>query len=247
MNKQQTRLGWRDKNSLFMEIVRFAVIGVYGTLLDYVSEMVLTSLLYSWVQNNADNAIAAFFIQFLLSILGMLIAMPATWALTGVWGFQNVKEEDAKTAKTWKGNLKFLFWSVLGLLGGAILQFIGYMTCLRWSGWNINILVMLGVLMLIGVVVNAAILMVDRSNSLRAQGVAPREALVRGSGESFRAVLMVILASALGMLPIALASNIGSEMRAGIGAASTSGVAVAGILTIFVLPLINALFMKKGK
>ena len=67
---------------------------------------------------------------------------------------------------------------------------------------------MLGVLMLIGVVVNAAILMVDRSNSLRAQGVAPREALVRGSGESFRAVLMVILASALGMLPIALASNI---------------------------------------
>ena len=66
--------------------------------------------------------------------------MPATWALTGVWGFQNVKEEDAKTAKTWKGNLKFLFWSVLGLLGGAILQFIGYMTCLRWSGWNINIL-----------------------------------------------------------------------------------------------------------
>ena len=78
MNKQQTRLGWRDKNSLFMEIVRFAVIGVYGTLLDYVSEMVLTSLLYSWVQNNADNAIAAFFIQFLLSVLGMLIAMPAT-------------------------------------------------------------------------------------------------------------------------------------------------------------------------
>ena len=140
MNKQQTRLGWRDKNSLFMEIVRFAVIGVYGTLLDYVSEMVLTSLLYSWVQNNADNAIAAFFIQFLLSIVGMLIAMPATWALTGVWGFQNVKEEDTKTAKTWKGNLKFLFWSVLGLLGGAILQFIGYMTCLRWSGWNINIL-----------------------------------------------------------------------------------------------------------
>lgn len=124
---------------------------------------------------------------------------------------------------------------------------IGVVWGLVLSGWNINILVMLGVLMLIGVVVNAAILMVDRSNSLRAQGVAPREALVRGSGESFRAVLMVILASALGMLPIALASNIGSEMRAGIGAASTSGVAVAGILTIFVLPLINALFMKKGK
>lgn len=123
-----------------MEIVRFVVIGVYGTFIDYVSEMVLTSFLYDWVNNNASNYVAAFFIQFLLAILGMLIAMPATWSLTGIWGFTNVKEEDKKTANSWKGNLKFLFWSVLGLLGGAVIQFIGYMFCLKWSGWNINIL-----------------------------------------------------------------------------------------------------------
>ena len=69
--------------------------------------------------------------------------------------------------------------------------------------------------------------------------------MARGAGESFRGVLMVILASTLGMLPIALASDIGSEMRAGIGAASTGGIAVAGILTMCVLPLIYCLFAKK--
>lgn len=123
---------------------------------------------------------------------------------------------------------------------------IGIIWGLLLSGWNINILVMLGALMLIGVVVNAAILIVDRFSSLKKEGMASREAMILGAGVSFRAVLMVILASTLGMLPIALSTDIGSEMRAGIGAASTGGVAVAGILTIFVLPLIHCLFAKGG-
>ncbi len=127
-------------------------------------------------------------------------------------------------------------FGLMGIIWGLVL-----------TGWNINILVMLGALMLIGVVVNAAILIVDRFSTLKKQGVPSREAMVQGAGESFRAVLMVILASTLGMLPIALSTDIGSEMRAGIGSASTGGVAVAGILTIFILPLIHCLFARAAK
>lgn len=129
-----------DQNSILMEIIRFGVIGVYGTLVDYLAEIVLTSFLSDWVSANASNYVAAFFIQFVLSFIGMIIAMPATWALTGIWGFKNVKEEDAKESKTLKGSLKFFFWSVLGLVGGAVISFLGYMICLQWSGWGINIL-----------------------------------------------------------------------------------------------------------
>jgi HAE1 family hydrophobic/amphiphilic exporter-1 len=58
---------------------------------------------------------------------------------------------------------------------------------------------------------------------------------------------MVILASGLGMLPMAVSRGIGSENRAGIGTASVAGVLVAGALTMLVLPLIYTLFTGKPK
>ena len=56
-----------------------------------------------------------------------------------------------------------------------------------------------------------------------------------------------ILASGLGMLPMAIGTGIGSENRAGIGIASVAGVLVAGLLTLTVLPLIYTLFTGKPK
>ena len=111
----------------------------------------------------------------------------------------------------------------------------------------ITMLVLLGVLMLIGVVVNAAILIVDKMAQHIREGVCRREAMLTAMVETFRPVLMVILASGLGMLPMAIGSGIGSENRAGIGLASVVGVLVAGVLTLTVLPLIYTLFTGKPK
>jgi HAE1 family hydrophobic/amphiphilic exporter-1 len=69
--------------------------------------------------------------------------------------------------------------------------------------------------------------------------------MVLALGDTFRAVLMLVMASSLGMLPMALGRGLGSEMRAGIGTASFGGVLVSGILTMLVLPLIYTLFTKK--
>ena len=82
------------------------------------------------------------------------------------------------------------------------------------------ILVLLGVLMLIGVVVNAAILIVDKMAQHIQAGVSRREAMLTAMAEEFRPVLMVVLASGLGMLPMAIGRGIGSENRAGIGTAA---------------------------
>ncbi len=127
----------RDK-SLFMELVRFVVIGVYGTLIDFAIEGWFTSLAASWTKD--ANHIVAFFIMFAISVVGFLVATPATWSLTSIWGFRNVEKEHAEKAKSLKGSLVFTFWAFIALLGGAIIQFLGYMVCRDWSGWGINIL-----------------------------------------------------------------------------------------------------------
>jgi HAE1 family hydrophobic/amphiphilic exporter-1 len=122
---------------------------------------------------------------------------------------------------------------------------IGVVWALVFAGSAITILVLLGMLMLIGVVVNAAILIVDRMAYHLQEGMPRREAMLAAIVDEFRPVLMVVLASGLGMLPIAVSAGIGSEIRSGIGIASVGGILVAGILTITVLPLIYTLFTKK--
>ena len=124
---------------------------------------------------------------------------------------------------------------------------IGVVASLVFSGSAITILVLLGILMLIGVVVNGAILIVDKMAQHLREGVCRREAMLTAMVEQFRPVLMVVLASGLGMLPIAISAGIGSENRAGIGIASVGGILVAGILTMTILPLIYTLFTGKPK
>ncbi|NLE67584.1 MAG: efflux RND transporter permease subunit [Lentisphaerae bacterium] len=119
---------------------------------------------------------------------------------------------------------------------------IGVIWALVIGQFAMTILVLLGILMMIGIVVNPAILIVDKMAQHIREGTSRREAMLTAMAEQFRPVLMVILASGLGMLPMAIGAGIGSENRAGIGTASVAGVLVAGALTMLVLPLIYTLF-----
>ena len=91
---------------------------------------------------------------------------------------------------------------------------------------------------MVGIVVNNAILVVDRMRLLRNEGVDPVEAMYQALDDSFRAVVMVTLAAVLGMLPLAVASGLGSELNNGIGIASAGGIAMSSLLALFVVPLI---------
>jgi len=119
---------------------------------------------------------------------------------------------------------------------------IGVMWALDMTGSSATIFVQLGVVMLIGVVVNPAILIADKLGQNLKAGMAPHRALRNAMSEEFRAVVMVILASGIGMIPLAIGTGIGSENRAGIGVASVGGIFMAGILTLTLLPVLYALF-----
>ncbi len=127
----------RDTN-IWLELIRFVIIGGYATLLDMAVEGWVTSMLSS--KTASAGHVAAFFWMFLISVAGFVLATPANWSLSSVWGFRNVDAESEKTAKSYKGLLKFIFWSFLALVLGAFIQFIGYMICVEWSGWSIDIL-----------------------------------------------------------------------------------------------------------
>lgn len=121
---------------------------------------------------------------------------------------------------------------------------VGVIWALQLNRMNISIFVLLGIVMLIGVVVNAAVLIIDKMDQLQRAGQRLHEAMYNAVADTFRAVLMVVVASGLGMIPIALSTGIGAVNRVGIGAASVGGILVAGIFTLTTMPLCYTFFTR---
>lgn len=113
---------------------------------------------------------------------------------------------------------------------------VGALLALALSMETLNIFSIIGVIMLLGLVSKNAILIVDFTNHLKAEGKNVKEALVEAGKERLRPILMTTLAMILGMLPIALASGSGSEIKNGMAWVIIGGLTSSMILTLFVVP-----------
>ncbi|NIA14699.1 MAG: MMPL family transporter [Nitrospiraceae bacterium] len=131
------------------------------------------------------------------------------------------------------------------ILATIPLGLIGVLWALYLTGNSISMFVMLGSVMLIGIVVNNAILIMDQVNRYVAKGMTKHEAMARAAGEKLRPILMITMAAVLGMMPLAVGRGLGSEMRNGIGVASVGGIAVSALLTLIVLPVLYELFTRE--
>ncbi len=126
------------------------------------------------------------------------------------------------------------------------LSMIGVILAMYLTGLDVSIFEMLGFVMLIGIVVNVAVLILSHAESAREQGKTSHEAMVQAAGGEFRPVVMITVAAVLGMLPLALATGMGSELTVGIGVASVGGIISSGFLTLLVLPALYLLFTRKN-
>ena len=135
-------------------------------------------------------------------------------------------------------------WLILVTLPLAI---IGVMWALALTGESMSMFVLMGMVMMIGIVVNIAILIMDQFNVHVKEGVPIHKAMISAACERFKPVVMVTLAAVLGMLPLAIGRGIGSEMRNGVGIASVGGLLVSGILTVILIPILYDLFTRKRK
>ena len=126
------------------------------------------------------------------------------------------------------------------------LALIGVIYSLYLGGYSMGIFTMMCIVMLIGIVVNNAILIMDQFNVHVAAGASRHGAMVDAACERFRPITMITLAAVLGMLPLAFGRGIGAEMRNDVGLASAGGILVSGILTLLVIPILYDLFTRKG-
>ncbi len=134
-------------------------------------------------------------------------------------------------------------WLILVTLPLAL---IGVFWALTLSGKNLAMFVLMGIVMMIGIVVNNAILIMDQLNVHIQEGIPRHKAMVSAATERFRPIVMITLAAVLGMMPLAFGKGIGSEMRNDVGIATVGGILVSGILTLIVIPILYDLFTRKS-
>ena len=126
------------------------------------------------------------------------------------------------------------------------LALIGMIWALAVTGSSLGVFETMGAVMMIGIVVNNAILIVDQFNVHVAEGIPRHKAMITAACERFRPIVMITIAAVLGMLPLALGAGIGAEMRNGVGIASVGGILVSGVLTLLLVPILYDLFTRKS-
>jgi multidrug efflux pump subunit AcrB len=112
----------------------------------------------------------------------------------------------------------------------------GVLIFLLLTGTTLNVMSLMGVVMMTGIVVSDSILIVEFVGTLRHNGMALKEALTEACKVRLRPILMTTLATILGLIPMALALEPGSEQYAPLARAILGGLSVSGIVTVFLVP-----------
>jgi multidrug efflux pump subunit AcrB len=117
----------------------------------------------------------------------------------------------------------------------------GVILILVLTGSTLNIMSLMGVIMMAGIVVSNSILIVEFTNVLHAQGMSLLDATVEACKVRLRPILMTSLATLLGMIPMALGLEAGSEQYAPLARAIIGGLAVSVVVTMFLVPAVYLL------
>ncbi|WP_031565655.1 efflux RND transporter permease subunit [Rheinheimera texasensis] len=110
---------------------------------------------------------------------------------------------------------------------------------------RISVIVFIGLIMLAGIVVNNAIVLIDRINQLREEGWALSDAVIESGGTRLRPVLMTTLTTVLGLLPMVFGGD-GAELRAPMAITVIFGLSLSTLLTLFFIPVIYHLTARKA-
>ena len=125
--------------------------------------------------------------------------------------------------------------------------FSGVIAFLVLTGTTLNLMSFIGTILLVGIVVNNAIVLIDYINILRARGYKITEAVKTAGARRLRPVLMTAFTTIFGMLPLALAPGEGSEMWRPIGVTVIGGLLVSTLVTLILVPTIYSMFERREK
>ena len=125
------------------------------------------------------------------------------------------------------------------------LAFTGGMLALLICGQDVSVVSMMGFVMLMGVVVNNAIVLVDCINRFRLEGMDMESAVIEAGAVRMRPVLMTAITTILGLLPLAIGFGTGAEMMQPVAIVCIGGLLYATLTTLLVIPIMYRIFAKK--
>ena len=125
--------------------------------------------------------------------------------------------------------------------------FTGVIWAFYLTGVTLNIMSFMGLILLVGVVVNNAIVLIDYTNILRARGLSLFEAIKQAGSHRLRPVLMTTITTLLAMVPLALSRAQGSEMWQPFAITVISGLTLSTLVTLILVPIIYSIFEKRGE
>ncbi|KAF1687936.1 acriflavin resistance protein [Pseudoxanthomonas broegbernensis] len=125
------------------------------------------------------------------------------------------------------------------------LALVGAVAALLLSRSPVSVVVFIGLILLVGLVVKNAIILVDKVNQSREQGLAKRAAIVEGARSRLRPIMMTTLCAVFGFLPLALAFGEGAEVRSPMAITVIGGLLVSTLLTLLVIPVVYDLLDRK--
>lgn len=173
----------------------------------------------------------------------------------GTW--QNMQDQ----GKTYAGIILMAIILVFGVMAGTYESFkapfinlctipfliIGVVAIYKITGQAISMVSAVGLIMLVGIVVNNGIILVDYTNLLLDRGLSKKEACLEAGCSRLRPVLMTTLTTILGMLPMCFATSGSAGMVQPIGVAVVGGLSSSTFVTLFFIPVLYSLVMKEKK
>jgi multidrug efflux pump len=139
--------------------------------------------------------------------------------------------------ESWVHPLVIMFTVPLAM-GGALVG-------LHWTGQTLNLYSQIGLVMLVGLAAKNGILIVEFANQLRDAGRDFDAALREAAAIRLRPILMTAITTAAGAVPLVLSTGAGTETRAVIGTVVMTGILVATLLTLFVVPAAYQLLARR--
>ena len=120
------------------------------------------------------------------------------------------------------------------------LAVVGTIAIFYWLQMPFSIMAVIGIIMLVGIAVNDAIILVDRINQLKRGGLEKYEAIVQAGQQRIRPILMTSLTTVLALLPLTFGFGESASLRAPMAWAVVGGLVTSTLLTLVVIPCVYA-------
>jgi HAE1 family hydrophobic/amphiphilic exporter-1 len=135
------------------------------------------------------------------------------------------------------------------------LAMVGAVLALWLSGSAVSVVVFIGLILLVGIVVKNAIVLIDKVNQLRMEGVPKRLAIMQGAESRLRPIIMTTLTTLIAFTPLAFFGGEGAEVKSPMAITVIGGLTVSTLLTLIVIPVVydlldrtaDAVYLERGE